>query len=88
MTEITTQSTPPEAAHRSDLSGISEGNCCNACNKDGCVISGKNYCAHPRKGGLHAPQMQDNEAMKRYRSAIAILERVAVEAKLKHLERD
>jgi hypothetical protein len=73
---------------RADLSGMSEINCCDACNKDGCVILGAFYCAHPRKGGLHAPQMQDNEAMKRHRSAIAILERAAAEAKLKRLDED
>ena len=80
MTETITQ--------RADLSGMSETNCCDACNKDGCVISGSFYCAHPKKGGLHAPQMQDNEAMKRHRSAIAILERSAAEAKLRRLDEE
>jgi hypothetical protein len=62
---------------------LTETNCCDDCNVDGCVISGQFYCAHPRKGGLHAPQQQDPEALKRYRSAIAILDRAAAEAKLK-----
>jgi hypothetical protein len=65
------------------FAGMTETNCCDDCNKDGCVISGQFYCAHPRKGGLHAPQMQDPEALKRYRTAIAILDRDVAEAKLK-----
>jgi hypothetical protein len=77
-----------ETITRADLSGMSETNCCDACTKDGCVISGQFYCAHPRKGGLHATELQDNEAMKRHRSAIAILERSAAEAKLKRLDED
>jgi hypothetical protein len=63
--------------------GMTEANCCDDCNKDGCVISGQFYCAHPRKGGLHAPQMQDHEALKRYRMALATLDRAAAEDKLK-----
>jgi len=50
------------------------------------VISGKPYCASPRKGNLHAPQQQDPEALKRYRQAKAILERAAAEQKLKRLD--
>jgi hypothetical protein len=77
-----------ETITQPDLSGLSETNCCDNCNKDGCVVSGKSYCAHPRKGGLHAPEQQNNEALKRYRSALAILERATVEAKLKRLDED
>jgi hypothetical protein len=68
---------------KTDFSGMTEANCCDGCNKDGCVISGQFYCAHPRKGGLHAPQMQDPEALKRYRTALAILDRASAEDKLK-----
>jgi hypothetical protein len=65
------------------FAGMTEANCCDDCNIDGCVISGRPYCAHPRKGGLHAPQMQDHEALKRYRMALATLDRAAAEDKLK-----
>ena len=68
------------------FAGMTETNCCDDCNVDGCVISGRPYCAHPRKGGLHAPQMQDQDALKRYRTAIAILDRAAAEAKLKRAD--
>jgi hypothetical protein len=52
-----------------EFAGISTTDCCDACNKDGCVISGKNYCAHPMKGGLQSPQMQDNDALRRFNRA-------------------
>ncbi len=52
-----------------EFAGISTTDCCNACNKDGCVISGSSYCAHPMKGGLQSTQMQDNEALKRFNRA-------------------
>ena len=63
--------------------GLTATNCCDDCTIDGCVISGKPYCAHPRKGGLHAGEMQDNGALKRHRSAIAFLDHAAAEDKLK-----
>ncbi|MEO6781837.1 MAG: hypothetical protein ABI407_11450 [Bradyrhizobium sp.] len=63
--------------------GMSEAACCFDCNIDGCVISGKPYCAHPRKGGLHSPEQQNPEALQRYRRAVATLERSVAEAKLK-----
>ena len=62
--------------------GMTEAACCFDCNIDGCVVSGKPYCAHPRKGGLHAPEQQNPEALQRYRRAVAILDRAAAEAKL------
>jgi len=65
------------------FAGMTETSCCDDCNLDGCVISGQFYCAHPRKGGLHAPQMQDPDALKRYRMALATLDRAAAEDKLK-----
>lgn len=55
--------------------GMSVKDCCNACNADRCVISGKPYCAHPRKGGLHAAEMQDAGAMARRREAEKVLGR-------------
>jgi len=66
-----------------NFGGMTVANCCDDCNIDGCVISGKPYCAHPRKGGLHAAEQQDPDALKRLRSAIAFLDRAAAEDKLK-----
>jgi uncharacterized protein CbrC (UPF0167 family) len=57
----------------SQFSGISANECCDGCNKDGCVISGSFYCAHPMKGGLQAEQMNDPEALKRFARAKAAL---------------
>ncbi|KRR22634.1 hypothetical protein CQ14_30980 [Bradyrhizobium lablabi] len=56
--------------------------CPNECNADGCVISGKPYCAHPRKGGLHAIQMQDNDALRRAEQAREHIALAATAAKL------
>jgi hypothetical protein len=70
-------------AKTTNFDGMTLANCCGDCNIDGCVISGKPYCAHPAKGGLHAAEQQDPDALKRHRSAAAILERAAAEAKLK-----
>lgn len=52
-----------------EFAGISTTDCCDACNKEYCAVSGKSYCAHPMKGGLQAAQMQDNEALKRFNRA-------------------
>ena len=57
----------------SQFAGISANECCDGCNKDGCVISGSFYCAHPMKGGLQAEQMNDPEALKRFARAKAAL---------------
>jgi hypothetical protein len=43
--------------------------CADACNADGCAISGKNYCAHPAKGGLQSADMNDSAALKRLKKA-------------------
>ena len=51
------------------LDGMTETMCPQECNADGCVISGKPYCAHPRKGGLHHGQMQDVDALRRMQQA-------------------
>ena len=40
--------------------GLTVSECPKGCNADGCVISGKPYCAHPRKGGLHMTDLANN----------------------------
>lgn len=52
-----------------EFAGLSTTDCCDACNKEYCAVSGKGYCAHPMKGGLQAAQMQDNDALKRFNRA-------------------
>ncbi len=59
----------PKVEANSPFAGLTVSDCCLACNVNGCVISGKSYCAHPRKGGLHAAEMHDDGAMRRRRAA-------------------
>lgn len=68
---------------KTNFDGMTIVNCCSDCNIEACVISGKPYCGHPRKGGLHAAEMQDADALKRHRSAIAFLDQAAAADKLK-----
>lgn len=67
----------PAAVAPKSASGIYAGltvkDCCAACNAKGCVISGKSYCAHPRKGGLHAADQQDDAALARRREAEKVI---------------
>lgn len=68
-----TPAAQPEKKADGIYTGLSVKDCCNACNEKGCVISGKPYCGHPRKGGLHAAEQQDNGAMQRRRDAEKVL---------------
>lgn len=49
--------------------GLTATTCAAACNADGCVISGRPYCAHPRKGGLQNDDMGNPEAIRRLQAA-------------------
>jgi hypothetical protein len=60
--------TKPQAAAVS-FPGLTETVCSTACSAAGCVISGNETCAHPRKGGLRGPDMSNPEALKRLQSA-------------------
>jgi len=51
---------------KNEFAGLTKDTCGSNCNEQGCVISGKPYCAHPFKGGLHSPQMQDRSAIDRF----------------------
>lgn len=53
--------------------GMTVKDCCIDCNAERCVISGKPYCAHPRKGGLHPVEMGDQAALRRRKEAENIL---------------
>ena len=53
-----------------NLAGLTVKDCPKACTAEECVISGKPYCAHPRKGGLQmASQHSDTEAIDRLNKA-------------------
>ena|SRR5437879_5721646 len=60
---------PAAKVEAGPFAGLSVNDCCNGCKASGCVISGKPYCAHPRKGGLHAAELHDDGAMRRRRDA-------------------
>jgi hypothetical protein len=49
--------------------GLTATTCSNKCNIDGCVISGRSYCAHPRKGSLHAVDLSSPDALRRAQQA-------------------
>lgn len=53
-----------------NLTGLTVKDCPKACTAEECVISGRAYCAHPRKGGLQmASQYNDVEAIERLNKA-------------------
>lgn len=49
--------------------GLTRSACADGCDKNGCVVSGKPYCAHPTKGGLQAADLNDPKALKRLQQA-------------------
>lgn len=54
--------------------GLSRTACANTCNAKGCAISGREYCAHPVKGGLQAADQTNPAALKRLQTARAQLD--------------
>lgn len=63
----------PKPATTGPFAGLTVTDCCDDCGVDGCVISGKPYCAHPRKGGLHSAEISDPAALKRQQQAKRLL---------------
>lgn len=62
------------AAKPNIYDGMTVSECPKGCNADGCVISGKPYCAHPRKGGLHMIDLANNRpSIERLKEAQKIL---------------
>lgn len=62
-----------------ELLGLTGADCCLGCSAERCVISAKAYCAHPRKGGLHGPEMVDKAALERASKAKKMLAHAAVD---------
>ncbi len=52
-----------------EFAGLTVTDCAKGCSPAGCVISGRGYCAHPRKGALQAIDMQNVEALARLNRA-------------------
>lgn len=59
--------------------GLTTHQCAKACNIDACVISGRPYCAHPRKGGLQTGDMGNADAVARLHEAQKQLARADAE---------
>jgi len=49
--------------------GLTDNFCATACNKGGCVISGRDYCGHPYKGALQTADMGNAAALNRLAQA-------------------
>jgi hypothetical protein len=61
--------------------GLTETDCAKACSQKGCAISGNLTCAHPRKGGLRGPDMNNPEALRRSQVAQKQLATASAEKK-------
>lgn len=55
------------------LAGLTATDCASACTANGCVISGRPYCAHPHKGGLQGKDMHNPDAVRRLNAGRKIL---------------
>lgn len=53
----------------SEFEGLTAKDCAKGCGPDGCVISGRDYCAHPMKGALQAIDLQNRAAIERIERA-------------------
>ncbi len=60
---------PLDAGHPQEFAGLNNTACCDECFVARCVITGKPYCGHPNKGGLHASSMQDRVVINRFARA-------------------
>lgn len=73
---------PPAAAKPvlpDELAGLTSTECPLECSPSGCVISGRGYCAHPRKGGLQGSDMRDPAALDRAHRAKSALARAMLD---------
>lgn len=71
----------PKPADPGEFASLTAADCCKACGPNGCAISGKSYCAHPRKGGLQGRDMSDPDAIARFGRAKKMLGHLGVEAR-------
>jgi hypothetical protein len=62
-----------------ELAGLTNVDCPVECSPKGCVISGKPYCGHPRKGGLQGAELVDPAALDRAQRAATALAHMAVD---------
>lgn len=62
-----------------ELAGMNAVDCPLECSAACCVISGRGYCAHPRKGGLQSIDLNDPAALDRAHRAKAALAHMAID---------
>lgn len=62
-----------------ELAGLTATECPLECSTKGCIISGKPYCGHPRKGGLQGTDMLDPAAVDRLHRAKSALAHLAID---------
>lgn len=60
------------------FAGITAIGCCSGCVAGICLISGRDYCAHPRNGGLQGTDMCSVEAVKRLEAVQKIIRKKPV----------
>lgn len=63
----------------SEFAGLTPAECPVACNASGCIISGKSYCGHPRKGGLQGEDISNPAALDRAARAKRALAHASIE---------
>jgi hypothetical protein len=71
-----------EAAPPNALLGLTATDCPASCTPECCVISGKPYCAHPRKGGLQSLDMVNDAAVERSNKAVKALAHAGINKRL------
>jgi len=64
---------PPEPKEKAEFEGLDNELCAEACNEARCVVSGRPYCGHPRKTGIHSRELNDPVAVQRFNRAKAYL---------------
>lgn len=80
VTRVKPQAQPKlQAALPDDLRGLTLAECPGECSTKACVISGRPYCAHPRKGGLQGRELADPAALDRLNRAKRALAHMAVD---------
>ena len=64
----------------SNLGGLSATDCPHDCEKERCVITGRNLCGHPFKSGLQYIDKMNPEVNERYKQAQKMLAHKRVDA--------
>lgn len=74
---------PKEPKKPDIFAGLSASECPLECNAQGCVITGRPRCGHPRKGGLQGTEMHDFAVVERFAEASKRLAHAEIDKKAK-----